>query len=86
MGTITYGSLFAYLRQLGFQDQSRTQFERVFEFHELGILLVFSMQNDVSEDRIARTADVLSAQMRLQQHGLLEGELDEIAANRIYEQ
>lgn len=80
MSRITYESLFAYLRNLGFTDISNSKFERAFEHPEHGIVLAVSMLDDASEDRVAREADVLSAQFQLQQHGLLEGDLRELAS------
>jgi len=83
LNPITYEWLFAYLRNLGFSDLSPSKFERVFEHRELGILLAVSMLDDSSEDRVARDADVLSAQFQLQQHGLLEGKLTDVAAQSL---
>ena len=85
MKPITYAWLFAYLRELGFTDLSPSKFERVFEHRELGLLLAVSMQDDASEDRVARDADILSSQFQLQQHGLLKGELFEVAARHVRE-
>ena len=85
MNPITYKWLFAHLRNLGFIDMSPSEFERVFEHREIGILLAVSMLDDASEDRVARDADVLSAQFQLQQHGLLEGKLIDVAAQRASE-
>ena len=77
--------MFAYLRNLGFSGSSPSKFERVFEHRELGILLAVSMLDDASEDRVARDADVLSVQFQLHQHGLLEGKLVDVAAQRVSE-
>ncbi|MCA9193836.1 MAG: hypothetical protein KDB03_18820 [Planctomycetales bacterium] len=85
MNLITYQSLFAYLRNLGFSDISKSNYERVFEHRELGILLAVSMLDNPSEDRVARDADILSAQFQLQQHGLLEGKLVDDAAQHAHE-
>lgn len=85
MGHVTYDRLFAYLLGLGFADLSPSEFERVFEHREFDLLLAFSMLNDPSGDRIARDADVLSAEFQLQQHGLLEGSLVEVANERVRE-
>ena len=85
MNLITYQSLFAYLRNLGFSDISKSNYERVFEHRELGILLAISMLDNPSEDRVARDADILSAQFQLQQHGLLEGKLVDDAAQHAHE-
>ncbi len=79
MSQITYQWLFAYLERLGFEDSSQTDFERVFEHSELGILLAFSMLDDISLDRPVRDADILSAEFRLQQAGLLSGPLTDTA-------
>ena len=83
MSRITYQSLFAYLQNLGFDDISPSKFERVFEHRELGILLAVSMLDDPTEDRVARDADILSAQFQLQQHGLLEGKLVDVASQHV---
>lgn len=85
MNPITYQSLFAYLRNLGFSDISPSNFERVFEHRELGILVAVAMLDDPSEDRVARNADILSAQFQLQQHGLLVGKLIDSAAEHVRE-
>lgn len=85
MNPITYQSLFAYLRNLGFSDISNSNYERVFEHRELGILLAVSMLDNPSEDRVARDADILSAQFQLQQHGLLEGKLVDVPAQHAHE-
>ena len=85
MNPITYESLFAYLRNLGFEDTSPSKFERLFEHREFGILLAVSMLDDASENRVASDADLLSAQFQLQQHGLLEGKLVDAAAQHMRE-
>lgn len=75
MANITYQWLFKYLEQLGFEDSSPSDFERVFEHSEHGILFAFSMLDDVSVDRSVRDADITSVEFRLQQLGLLSGSL-----------
>ena len=85
MGRITYQWLFAYLQNLGFEDRSRSEFERVFEHREFGMLFAVSMLDDPTEDRVARDADILSAQFQLQQHGLLDGTLVDVAAQQVRE-
>ncbi len=84
MAEITYKWLFAYLEALGFEDSSQSDFERVFEHSELGILLAFSMLDDVALDRPVRDADITSVEFQLQQHGLLSGALT-VAAQRLSE-
>lgn len=80
MANITYESLFAFLQNLGFKDISPSELERVFEHSSTEALLAFSMLNTASEDREVRDADILSAQLQLSQHGLLEGDLREVVA------
>ncbi len=75
MAQITYKWLFAYLERLGFEDSSRSEFERVFEHSELRILLAFSMLDDAAVDRPVRDADATSVEFRLNQEGLLSGAL-----------
>jgi hypothetical protein len=76
---ITYEWLFAYLKQLGFADSSRSDFERIFEHSELQILLAFSMLDDAAVDRPVRDADITSVEFRLHQEGLLSGSLADAA-------
>jgi hypothetical protein len=76
---VTYTELFAYLKKLGFTDSSRSRFERIFEHSPSGIFLAFAMLDDPAENRPARPADILSAEIRLQQHGLLVGNLTDAA-------
>ncbi|MEX1229409.1 MAG: hypothetical protein WEB58_04160 [Planctomycetaceae bacterium] len=83
MDHITYDLLFAYLRELGFTDTSPSDHERVFEHREQGIVLAVSMLDDPSENRVARDADVLSVQFRLREHGLLDGNLVDVANQRV---
>ncbi len=80
MTQITYEWLFAYLGRLGFEDSSRSDFERVFEHSELGILFAFSMLDEAAVDRPVRDADVTSVEFRLQQEGLLSGALTDATA------
>jgi hypothetical protein len=81
MPAITYGELFAYLRDLGFVDASRSEYDKVFEHPAAGSVLVFSM---VAADEPARGADLLSAEVRLQFQGLLVGAIDDaIVAARV---
>jgi hypothetical protein len=72
---VTYEWLFTYLQQLGFEDSSPSEFERVFEHSGRGILFAFSMLDDPSVDRPTRDADITSVEFRLQQEGLLSGTL-----------
>ena len=83
MYEVTYDWMFTYLLALGFTDSSTSAFERVFEHRELGILLAISMLDDPSEDRVARDADVLSVEFQLRQHGLLDGNLVNIASQQV---
>jgi hypothetical protein len=76
---VTYEWLFTYLERLGFEDSSQSDFERVFEHSELGIILAFSMLDDVAVDRPVRDADVTSVEFRLQQEGLLSGPLADVS-------
>jgi hypothetical protein len=73
--TITYERLFAYLKQLRFEDSSPSEFERVFKHPELGMVLAFSMHDDAAENRPVRGSDFTSAEFRLNQAGLLTGAL-----------
>ena len=80
MSQVTYQWLFAFLERLGFEDSSQSDFERVFEHSELGILLAFSMRDDTSIDRPVRDADIISVEFRLQQEGLLSGQLADVSS------
>lgn len=84
MAEITYERLFTYLEQLGFEDASPSEFERVFENSQRGILFAFSMLDDATVERPARDADVTSVEFRLQQEGLLAGAITE-ASRRLRE-
>lgn len=80
MAQITYEWLFAYLKRLGFEDTSQSEFDRVFKHSEHGTLLAFSMLDDASIDRPARDADITSVEFHLQQDGLLAGSLADLPA------
>lgn len=75
MVKITYERLFTYLKEIGFEDSSPSEFERVFEHSGHGILFAFSMLDDGSVDRPVRAVDITSVEFRLQQEGLLSGPL-----------
>jgi len=79
LAEITYESLFEYLERIGFEDTSRSDFERTFEHSEFGILLAFSMLDNAAVDRPVRDADITSVEFQLQQHGLLSGRLADTA-------
>lgn len=80
MAQITYEWLFGYLRRLGFEETSQSDFERVFEHSERGTLLAFSMLDDAAEDRPVRGADISSVEFRLHQEGVLSGRLADVPA------
>ena len=84
MAEFTYEALFAYLERIGFEDTSRSDFEKTFEHPTLGILLAFSMLEDTAVNRSVRDADITSTEFHLQQHGLLSGPLAG-AAHRLSE-
>lgn len=75
MAKITYERLFTFLEQLGFEDSSPSELERLFEHPGHGTLFAFSMLDDSSVDRTVRDADITSVEFRLQQEGLLSGTL-----------
>ena len=75
MSRITYEWLLSYLMQLGFEDSSPSDSERVFEHPAHGTLFAFSMMGNASVDREVRDADIRSVEFRLQQEGLLSGTL-----------
>lgn len=72
---VSYADLFAFLQRIGFVDSSRSDFERIFEYPKSGIVLAFAMVADSSMARPVRSADLVSAEFRLQQHGLLDGKI-----------
>jgi hypothetical protein len=74
--TPIYADLFAFLAGLGFQDLSTNKFERVFEHSDSGIVLMFSMIDDMDEQSPVRTADLLSAKVHLQAKGLISESLE----------
>ena len=84
MSQITYEELFVFLKQLGFQDKSRSKFERVSEHTGHGVLLAFSMLDDANTERPVRAADLTTVEFQLRQHDLLDGEL-QLAIERVRE-
>ncbi|HZN35557.1 MAG TPA: hypothetical protein VFB80_17130 [Pirellulaceae bacterium] len=82
MPDITYAELFAFLSSLGFQEFSGSAFDAVWRHPASGAVVVFSL---AAPHDAARGADLLSAEIRLQHHGLLEGSLrGAIVAARVH--
>ena len=73
----TYRRLFKYLIDLGFEDCSKSEIDRVFEHPATETLVVFSMLGKAADDGLVRGADFTSVEVRLLQCGLLEGSLDD---------
>src|SRR5262245_26641453 len=69
---ITYGELFSFLSGLGFQQTTGSALDAVWRHPRSGAVLVFSL---AAPKDTARGADLLSAEVRLQHHGLLEGSI-----------
>ena len=81
--TPTYADLFAFLVNLGFQDLSTSEFERLFEHSDSGTVLMFSMIDDMDEQSPVRTADLLSAKVHLQANGLISHPLEALIRARV---
>jgi hypothetical protein len=72
MPEITYAALFDYLKRLGFIESSQSALEKVLQHQATGIAMAFV---SAAPAKPVRGADMLSAEVRLQSHGLLEGSL-----------
>ncbi len=68
----TYGKLYTYLGGLGFRESSRSALGTVWQHRAVGIVLLFSK---AAPDEAVRGADLLSAEVRLQHYGMLEGSI-----------
>jgi hypothetical protein len=66
---ITYGQLFAFLRNFGFEEASPGTADRVFRHADSGTLLVFSLMHDEG-DRVAN-ADLVSTERFLRTKQLI---------------
>ncbi len=73
MAAITNSEFFELLRGLGFTERSVSASDIVFEHRPTGIALVLGVS---AENEPVRPADLLSAEIRLQHHGLLQGSLE----------
>ena len=73
----TYKCLFKFLLDLGFEDCSNSQIERVFEHPATETLVAFSMIAEAREDGPVRGSDLTSVEIRLVQIGLLGGSLND---------
>jgi hypothetical protein len=66
-----YDHLFSFLKSIDFEDNSPSDFERVFARKDMDIILAFSMLDDASTTRKVRSADLLSTETRLVHHGII---------------
>jgi hypothetical protein len=81
MATITNAEFFSLLRELGFTERPLSAIDIAFEHRPTGIVLVLGA---TAETEPVRPADLLSAEVRLQHHGLLQGSLEKaILAARV---